>query len=1170
MFISDVEGSHKEELYNIIVHDLRHVGVKHRIKKSTNKHSQCSKHGNVEKAGIFRVPLHHLDHEIVLLNCGTAVEVPSFVARACSYIKQHIETEGIFRKAGSTSRQKELKAFLDSNKKFGPEHHVIDVANVLKMFFRELPEPLIPHAYHEVLLRCLLLRDKKTEGILLTCLLMPTAHINTLAYLMQFLQEVASHSETNKMNVKNLAIIVAPSVMPVEEKIVVYGTSRLTHHVEVVELLIRNAGKIGTLLENMFEKLAVNSSAPSLSNEEQDGDLSRQNKKRKKRRSGSITRMLNGLKKMVGKGTPEVDESHLITSTPDFSTPCVKSSKKRKAAEVTTAFSGKKSPNRKSKSPQSTKHRHRRFFTPKLHTESGANKINCKEAYDSCKKTRLSVGSWSGKKQRPEELAVVGNPFGSDISCHSDHSSRGSLERSWSVGPWGRKKYLNLSDVPMFSPPVGPGVDIASDGELVQAENLCSTSSHETQVIEPESAIHVSEPDHPEMEFVRIPKSEYEAIKNRVSAIENRISQEFGNMISTNDTGSSVLPSLTVSCSTEVSSNAELVQNAYERTLVESEKLGDSSADHLARRLSRELRIRRSLESKVIRSPSARKIGTIRRRSKENAKPVFRLPSEKNEVARNMSWHLAVQPNLAQISQFYPRSNLKRGRPNTVFTGLPQPSPRNTVKMNKGITHKCEEELPSEDKNKEILQNYHSCLMDDDIMNMTDLAQYLDFHRESDDPITRRKARRASSFHGSECTFRNHSFRSKSLKNIMKSSSYVDIPETTVHNSLNLEEIADIDITEQQKENDEWKTADVFFSSVQNIKDEAPITGRASVAKLRSQNAGMVLERMKLFDAKENCNVGHHEKEKCMGDAKAEGLVHVPNVFACHAEVTQSLIDAPAKKPNIFRSSHSKSVQRIRSPLVAKSGVDDLQYNFKDSPKKIGTPRQRHRMKSTNGSHRKQKLKVLKSPSRVDPVSTESPASAIRRKHNSMKLARERVCADIKANLTVPTNWLSTEKENVLSPSDNTYLQPNPSSQRGVNLKEEPHHQFSTEASVSDTCKEVCSPAVSKTSVCPLKDCNRIGINSQVPHLTGKDTSVVACSVYRTKREMPYIKKTLLTKSPSQFCKTPQSNTPSTNKNGRRLQTPMKAVVGFGSETPVGTPRRQSPRILVLKSRNIS
>jgi RhoGAP domain. len=53
---------------------------------------------------------------------------------------------------------------------------------------------------------------------------------------LQFLQEVASHSDTNKMDVKNLAIIIAPSVMPVEERIVVSGTSRLSHHVQVVEV----------------------------------------------------------------------------------------------------------------------------------------------------------------------------------------------------------------------------------------------------------------------------------------------------------------------------------------------------------------------------------------------------------------------------------------------------------------------------------------------------------------------------------------------------------------------------------------------------------------------------------------------------------------------------------------------------------------------------------------------------------------------------------------------------------------------------------------------------------------------------------------------------------------------------------------------------------------------
>jgi hypothetical protein len=37
MFISDVAESNKEELHNLIIYDLRHIGVKHRIKKSATK-----------------------------------------------------------------------------------------------------------------------------------------------------------------------------------------------------------------------------------------------------------------------------------------------------------------------------------------------------------------------------------------------------------------------------------------------------------------------------------------------------------------------------------------------------------------------------------------------------------------------------------------------------------------------------------------------------------------------------------------------------------------------------------------------------------------------------------------------------------------------------------------------------------------------------------------------------------------------------------------------------------------------------------------------------------------------------------------------------------------------------------------------------------------------------
>lgn len=62
------------------------------------------------------------------------------------------------------------------------------------------------------------------------------------------------------------------------------------------------------------------------------------------------------------------------------------------------------------------------------------------------------------------------------------------------------------------------------------------------------------------------------------------------------------------------------VQDQYEKTLEESDKflLERSASEQLARQMSRGLRIRKSAEQRVIRSPSARKIGAIRRRSRES------------------------------------------------------------------------------------------------------------------------------------------------------------------------------------------------------------------------------------------------------------------------------------------------------------------------------------------------------------------------------------------------------------------------------------------------------------------------------------------------------------------------------------------------------------------------
>lgn len=78
-----------------------------------------------------------------------------------------------------------FQLLLDAGCNLDENHHEIDVANVLKTFLRELPEPLIPYNFHELFLRCVSLDSNKIDAVLLACLLLPTEHLNALAYLMQ-------------------------------------------------------------------------------------------------------------------------------------------------------------------------------------------------------------------------------------------------------------------------------------------------------------------------------------------------------------------------------------------------------------------------------------------------------------------------------------------------------------------------------------------------------------------------------------------------------------------------------------------------------------------------------------------------------------------------------------------------------------------------------------------------------------------------------------------------------------------------------------------------------------------------------------------------------------------------------------------------------------------------
>ncbi|KAI5741183.1 hypothetical protein M8J76_011246 [Diaphorina citri] len=126
------------------------------------------------------------------------------------------------------------------------------------------------------------------------------------------------------------------------------------------------------------------------------------------------------------------------------------------------------------------------------------------------------------------------------------------------------------------------------------------------------------------VDYVCVPKHEYEQMEKRVSQIETRISQEFGrNRLDDDDSRVD-----SGDCRVEPKSrrpSIENVQTEYVKTLDKVEQL-NSTCDNLAERLGRDLRIRRSYDgSRIHRSPSARKIGSLRRRSRERAaKPLSR------------------------------------------------------------------------------------------------------------------------------------------------------------------------------------------------------------------------------------------------------------------------------------------------------------------------------------------------------------------------------------------------------------------------------------------------------------------------------------------------------------------------------------------------------------------
>ncbi|XP_036404680.1 rho GTPase-activating protein 24-like [Megalops cyprinoides] len=145
---------------------------------------------------------------------------PLVVEQCVAFIRERGLLEvGLFRQPGQATLVKELQVAFDAGEKptFDSSTDVHTVASLLKLYLRELPEPVVPFSRYQDFLQCgeRVPNGRRQALADLKKLLheLPVANFNLLYYICRFLNEVQSYSHINKMSTQNLATVFGPNIL---------------------------------------------------------------------------------------------------------------------------------------------------------------------------------------------------------------------------------------------------------------------------------------------------------------------------------------------------------------------------------------------------------------------------------------------------------------------------------------------------------------------------------------------------------------------------------------------------------------------------------------------------------------------------------------------------------------------------------------------------------------------------------------------------------------------------------------------------------------------------------------------------------------------------------------------------------------------------------------------
>lgn len=194
---------------------------------SCNKNAGClTSHLNQSAnpdSTLFGVPLTAL-----CASTDGSVKIPPKIDQLITKIEMHgLYIEGIYRKSGVNSRIRELRALMSSAGGIGhievelDDYNIHVLANVLKLYLRDMPEPLLTFDRYDDFLRTSELSETADRVSTLMSLIkkLPPSHHALLERLIFHLALVAQKEKDNRMSASSLAIVFAPCVLRTNRQI---------------------------------------------------------------------------------------------------------------------------------------------------------------------------------------------------------------------------------------------------------------------------------------------------------------------------------------------------------------------------------------------------------------------------------------------------------------------------------------------------------------------------------------------------------------------------------------------------------------------------------------------------------------------------------------------------------------------------------------------------------------------------------------------------------------------------------------------------------------------------------------------------------------------------------------------------------------------------------------